>query len=395
MGRAASTVLRGLVLSLALASIAPAHALADSDPPRPTATPTPAPVVIRFSPEQYAQAKAIAEAASLAVRIDAKRALSAAERSFVLERAAHLRAEREEIVSRIATLEIEADQRRQELDRIVQLEYREAQRTPIEVLLSTGSVLTAIVATNSLGSLADAEHAALVDLRRVQTELETQRADLAGHEADLASLADALAAKDALLAQLSAQADRLARGGTAAQVGVLRDLVNTELAASAKVDDLVVAAASAAGGPAFQSALAWVWPARGVVSQGFGPSALSLEPPRTYHGVAYPNFHDGVDIAAPLGSPVFAAAAGRVAFVGHLPDGAEVVLIAHDAGLFTLYAHLDDTHAPPSVKTGDAVRAGDPIGVIGLTGLTTGPHLHFVIRRGEEPIDPSSLLPRS
>ena len=394
MGRAASTVLRGLVLSLALASIAPAHALADSDPPRPTATPTPAPVVIRFSPE-YAQAKAIAEAASLAVRIDAQRALSAAERSFVLERAAHLRAEREEIVSRIATLEIEADQRRQELDRIVQLEYREAQRTPIEVLLSTGSVLTAIVATNSLGSLADAEHAALVDLRRVQTELETQRADLAGHEADLASLADALAAKDALLAQLSAQADRLARGGTAAQVGVLRDLVNTELAASAKVDDLVVAAASAAGGPAFQSALAWVWPARGVVSQGFGPSALSLEPPRTYHGVAYPNFHDGVDIAAPLGSPVFAAAAGRVAFVGHLPDGAEVVLIAHDAGLFTLYAHLDDTHAPPSVKTGDAVRAGDPIGVIGLTGLTTGPHLHFVIRRGEEPIDPSSLLPRS
>ena len=252
-----------------------------------------------------------------------------------------------------------------------------------------------IAATSSLGSLADGEHAALLDLRRIQTELEAQRADLAGHEADLALLADALAAKDALLAKLSAQADRLATGGTSAEVGVLRDLVNTELAATAKVDALVATAAAAAGGPAFQRALAWVWPARGVVSQGFGPSSLSLEPPRTYHGIAYPNFHDGLDIAAPLGSPVFAAAAGRVAFVGHLPDGAEVVLIAHDAGLFTLYAHLDDAHAPPTVRVGDVVRAGDPIGVIGLSGLTTGPHLHFVIRRGEEPIDPSSLLPRS
>ena len=393
MGRPTRAVARAFLLSLALAPFAPALALADTDPPKPS--PTPVPVVIRFSPEQYAQARAIAEASSLAVRIDAERALSAAERSFVVDRAAHVRAEREQIVSRIATLEVEADSRQQELDRIVQREYRESQRTPLEVLLSTGSILTALVATSSLGSLADAEHAALLDLRRIQTELETQRADLAGHEADLALLADALAAKDALLAKLSAQADRLATGGTSAEVGVLRDLVNTELAATAKVDALVATAAAAAGGPAFQRALAWVWPARGVVSQGFGPSSLSLEPPRTYHGIAYPNFHDGLDIAAPLGSPVFAAAAGRVAFVGHLPDGAEVVLIAHDAGLFTLYAHLDDAHAPPTVRVGDVVRAGDPIGVIGLSGLTTGPHLHFVIRRGEEPIDPSGLLPPS
>ena len=110
------------------------------------------------------------------------------------------------------------------------------------------------------------------------------------------------------------------------------------------------------------------------MSQPFGPSALTLEPPRAYPGVTYPYFHDGIDIAAPPGAPVFAAA-GRVAFVGHLPDGAEIVLIAHDGGFFTLYAHLDDTHAPPPVKVGDAVRAGDPIGWIGLTGITTGAHL--------------------
>ena len=84
-------------------------------------------------------------------------------------------------------------------------------------------------------------------------------------------------AKDARLATLSAQAERLTRGGSAAEVAVLRDLVETELAATAKVDQLVAAAAAAAGAPAFQQALAWVWPVKGVVSQGFGPTPQNCE----------------------------------------------------------------------------------------------------------------------
>ena len=383
------------LLAVLLAQVAPAFAFADDGPPKLTPSATPVPVVAGFTPEQYAQAKAIADATSLSVRIDAERALAAAERAFVADRAAHLRADREEIASRIATLQVEEAARQQELDRLVQQRYRESQRTPLQVLLSTGSVLSALVATDAIGSIADAQHQALAAVQRVQSELEAQRAELAANEADLASIADSLAAKDALLATLAAQAQRLAKGGSAAEVGVLKDLVDAELASSAKVDELVAKAAAAAGAPTFRPALAWVWPARGPVSQGFGPSALGLEPPRTYHGVPYPHFHDGVDIAAPLGSPVFAAAAGHVAFVGHLPDGAEVVIIAHDGGLFTLYAHLDDARMAPHLKAGDAVTAGEPIGVVGLTGITTGAHLHFVIRRGDEPIDPASLLPRS
>lgn len=383
------------VFAVLIAQLGPAIAFADGGPAKPSPSPSPPPVVAGFTPEQYAQAKAIADATSLAVRIDAERKLAAAERAFVADRVAHLHADREQVARRIATLQVEEAQRQEELDRLVQQRYRESRRTPLEVLLSTGSVLSALVATDAIGSIADAQHQALAALQRVQAELEAQRAELAADEADLASLADSLAAKDAQLGTLSAQADRLAKGGSAAEVGVLKDLVDAELASSAKVDDLVAKAAAAAGAPAFQQALAWVWPAKGPVSQGFGPSALTLEPPRAYHGVSYPHFHDGVDIAVPLGAPVFAAAAGRVAFVGHLPDGAEVVLIAHDGGLFTLYAHLDDARQPPGVKVGDAVKAGDPIGVVGLTGITTGAHLHFVIRRGDEPIDPSSLLPRS
>jgi murein DD-endopeptidase MepM/ murein hydrolase activator NlpD len=384
-----------LILAIAASQLSPAAGRADDGPPKPTPTPKPASVVQSFTPEQYAQAQAIAQATSLSVRIEAERKLAAVERTFVAQRLAELRAERERVLARIADLRFEAVQRQQELDRVVQRQYRESRRSPLEVLLASGSILSALQASNALGTLADAQHDALIELQRVQAELETQQAELAAREADLATLGDSLAAKDALLAKLSAQAARLAEGGSAAEVAILRELVDTELAATVKVDQLVAAAAAAAGAPAFTRALAWLWPVKGVVSQGFGPSALTVEPPRTYHGVPYANFHDGIDIAAPLGSPVLAAASGTVAFVGHLPDGAEVVLIAHDGGLFTLYAHLDDTVAPPVVKMGQTVQAGDAIGWIGLTGITTGPHLHFVIRRGDEPVDPSALLPRS
>ena len=385
------------VTTIACAALAMggARALADDGPVKPTPTAAPTPQVHTVTAQEYAQAQAIAQATSLSVRIDAERALAAAERAFLDQRIGQLRAERERIVARIAALQAEVARRHEELDRLVQQQYKESQHTPLEVLIATGSVLSAIQATNSIGSLADAQHAALLEVQRVEADLDSQRVDLASHEADLGSLGDALAAKDAQLAKLAAQADRLAGGGSAAQIAVLADLVETELAATAKVDQLIASAAAAAGAPTFQQALAWVSPAKGPVSQPFGPSALNLEPPRTYHGVPYPNFHDGIDIAAPLGAPVLAAAAGRVAFVGHLPDGAEIVLIAHAGGLFSMYAHLDDTHAPPPVKVGDAVHAGDPIGWIGLTGMTTGPHLHFVIRRGDEPIDPSGLLPHS
>ncbi len=71
---------------------------------------------------------------------------------------------------------------------------------------------------------------------------------------------------------------------------------------------------------------------------------------RSQGGIPYPHFHDAIDIAAPLGSPVIAAAAGLVTFVGNLPDGAMVVVIAHAGGRVTLYAPLDDTLAAPTVR---------------------------------------------
>lgn len=137
---------------------------------------------------------------------------------------------------------------------------------------------------------------------------------------------------------------------------------------------------------------AWMAPAQGELTQGFGKTTYWGEPARVYDGVYYRHFHDGVDIATSMYSPVVAAAPGRVVWVGHLSDGAMVVLIAHIGGLVSLYAHLDDRIAPPRVAAGDQVQQGQIIGAIGMTGQTTGPHVHFVVWLNGELIDPLTLI---
>jgi len=137
---------------------------------------------------------------------------------------------------------------------------------------------------------------------------------------------------------------------------------------------------------------AWMAPVLGEMTQGFGQTTYWGEPARVYGGVYYAHFHDGVDIATSMYSPVVAAAPGRVVWVGHLPDGAMVVIIAHVGGLVSLYAHLDDRIAPPRVAAGDQVQEGQIIGAIGMTGMTTGPHVHLVVWRNGELIDPLTLI---
>jgi murein DD-endopeptidase MepM/ murein hydrolase activator NlpD len=119
---------------------------------------------------------------------------------------------------------------------------------------------------------------------------------------------------------------------------------------------------------------------------------LAIEPALAYRGRFFSHFHDAIDIAAPLGAPVTAAADGQVTFVGHLPDGAEVVLIAHGGGFVSIYAHLDDTFARPPVRAGQTVTRGQLIGFVGLTGISTGAHLHFGVRMNGEPVDPLTVI---
>lgn len=134
-----------------------------------------------------------------------------------------------------------------------------------------------------------------------------------------------------------------------------------------------------------------VWPVEGGRNtQDFGPTSFALEPPLCFEGRCYDHFHDGLDIAAPLDTPVRAIAAGRVTIAGRMSDGAVVVEIEHSPDVFSRYGHLQPDLR---VRVGQSVSAGDPIGSIGLTGNTTGPHLHFEIYDSGEPVDPLLVLP--
>jgi hypothetical protein len=159
--------------------------------------------------------------------------------------------------------------------------------------------------------------------------------------------------------------------------------------ASASSASLAVSASGLAGSIAPLDSR-FVEPVTGArVSQGFGPTTFALEPSAVVDGVRYAHFHDGLDLAAPLGTPVRAAAAGVVAAAGRQSDGAVVVRIRHADGSQTSYGHLQPDTA---VQEGDRVRAGEAIGAIGLTGNTTGPHLHFELTLDGQALDPAAWI---
>jgi murein DD-endopeptidase MepM/ murein hydrolase activator NlpD len=100
-------------------------------------------------------------------------------------------------------------------------------------------------------------------------------------------------------------------------------------------------------------------------------------------------FHSGIDLAAPTGTPVVAAAAGVVADVGFDEVMGNYVLMTHSGGFETFYGHLETTN----VTLNQEVASGMILGTVGDTGLTTGAHLHFEIRHNGETRDPLTLLP--
>ena len=123
-----------------------------------------------------------------------------------------------------------------------------------------------------------------------------------------------------------------------------------------------------------------IWPVKGWVTSGFGPRVSPF--------TEKPAWHDGLDIGAAANAPVQAPAQGRVTSVGFDPKLGNVVKLDHGFGIETLYGHLAKT----LVKEGQRVKRGDVVGLVGSSGLATGPHLHYMVKVNGQTFDPTKYI---
>ncbi|MDR3294914.1 MAG: M23 family metallopeptidase [Clostridiales Family XIII bacterium] len=123
-------------------------------------------------------------------------------------------------------------------------------------------------------------------------------------------------------------------------------------------------------------------PATGRISTEFGEIRY------TNGDYSNPRSHNGMDIAVPTGTPVTAPNAGRVVLAERLLNTGNTIVIEHGGGLKSYYFHMSRIDVTP----GDMVKKGDLIGAVGSTGYSTGPHLHYEMRIGDQPVSPSMLF---
>ena len=380
--------------------------------------------------KQSADAKAIAdELKSLVDAANAKIELLNAQRAAATAQVESLKAEIELAQQALVVAAAQLDATRADIVRLTaeiaekqaQLESREAlyARHMRETYRGAGvSLLEVLLSSTSLADFAsrldsmlflDREDVRLVkEIRTLKADIESRRDAAAAKELELIALRQQITeqraklveqklafeeivqhATNAVAAQVVAKNDAQAGRDQALQAAARADAAAKALAAElARAEnaypELAAKLAAQSGLGLFTATRLAVRPVTdSVVSSPFGPRAGG--------------FHNGIDLAAPMYTPVLAAGDGIVVTVGHpylaSGDTAEVVIIAHGSNFSTLYGHLDDLVKLPTVKLGQKVKVGDVIGYIGMSGHTTGPHLHFMTILNGTGLDPAIFLP--
>jgi len=168
-------------------------------------------------------------------------------------------------------------------------------------------------------------------------------------------------------------------GTTVMNISSFNDLLNPDHLIPGQV--LYIPTTSMAVLSRLPSRLNLQWPVEGRVSSGYGSRIHPVLKARHFHG--------GIDIAAPEGTPVKAAAAGKVVSVGNRGNYGLAVVLEHADGITTWYGH----NSKVLVRVGETVKRGQTIALVGRTGLATGPHLDFRIKIGDQTVDPLEWLP--
>ncbi len=260
--------------------------------------------------------------------------------------------------------------------------YMNKDRSGLSTLLAVKDFSEFLRVSENLQAIAKHDTELLALLREQQAALEVMRANI---EADLASLETQKAERERLKAQyeqsmLKAQKEAdAAAAEKAANEASYANLLPQYEAALREWEAWV--AQDSQGGEFVGGEFLWPVPGYTSISSGFGEKRL-------IYGKW--DIHRGIDIPAPAGTPVYAAATGKVSTLGHHWTYGKCVKISHGGGVVSVYAHMSAIAA--GFSDGDTVTKGQLIGYVGSTGNSTGNHLHFEVDKNGVAVNPYGYL---
>jgi murein DD-endopeptidase MepM/ murein hydrolase activator NlpD len=263
--------------------------------------------------------------------------------------------------------------------------YESPDPTLVDVIINSDSFQEALDHIHYLNAIAAQDKRIAYDVGVAKHEMKITRAKTKKTRAAVAAATRAVAVRTeqqrVVRTQLLATQGRLsgARHHKRAALAATRDQerewiaeANTLAAEDARIRaQLATAQATSSQTP---SSSGFIWPVSGPVVSPFG--------------MRWGRLHAGIDIAVPYGTPIQAAAAGRVALAGWVGGYGNYTCIDHGGGIATCYGHQSSI----AVGTGQSVAQGQVIGYVGCTGHCFGPHLHFEVRVNGQPVDPLGYL---
>lgn len=264
-------------------------------------------------------------------------------------------------------------------ERILAL-YRSSAPTPLAVVLNVASFEEMANRARFVSLVAEQDQKLLRELVTLEKQLEARHAELRSLEARQAAHQAEVHYEAAQVAAQERRTQRALQAVLANRQRLEQELAEMD-AESRRIEAMLAVLQRGTGGRRY----AGTWsghllrPVPGPVVSGFG---MRFHPILHYYRP-----HNGVDMHASYGTPVRAADRGMIVFAGWRRGYGKSVIIDHGSGVATLYAHLSDI----SVGEGQIVSRGQIIGAVGSTGLSTGPHLHFEVRRYGTPVDPLSF----
>jgi murein DD-endopeptidase MepM/ murein hydrolase activator NlpD len=270
--------------------------------------------------------------------------------------------------------------------RLVEI-YKQNRPSTVTVLMEARSLNAMFEEFAYFHAVASADKRIAIDVRESRNEVRAERAQTVTARAHLLAAMRTVSyrerqvviARDSLLAAhhelSSARAKKLA-ALRATQDSKQEFVAEADALArvSARLAARIRSAQSSGGYTGTPSASGLVWPVNGPITSPFG--------------MRWGRMHEGIDIGVPYGTPIHAAAAGRVIYCGWESGYGNLTVIDHGNGLATAYGHQSQI----AVSCGQDVAQGQVIGYVGATGDATGPHLHFEVRVNGQAVDPLGYL---